>query len=106
MIKAKTLLAEVVAGAMLGFGLLALPASAATPAFGLQPFEYVGAAGDCGPGSPAAFDTVTARDGPTVDDHHVSHCLNRYRSYLRRFTGAKGRPARPDRVFEIRIIRN
>jgi len=46
----------------LSVGLLALPSSAATPpAFGVQPFEFVGAAGDCGPGYPAGTDTVTAQ---------------------------------------------
>jgi hypothetical protein len=52
--------------ATLGFMALPLTASAATPAFGLQPFEFVGAAGDCGTGYPAGTDIVTAKwDGST-----------------------------------------
>jgi hypothetical protein len=52
--------------ATLGFMALPLTASAATPAFGLQPFEFVGAADDCGTGYPAGTDIVTAKwDGTT-----------------------------------------
>jgi hypothetical protein len=44
-------------------GALSLPmiASAAAPAFALQPFTFVGAAGDCGTGSPAGSNIVTSK---------------------------------------------
>jgi hypothetical protein len=52
--------------ATLGFMAMPLIASAAPPPFGLQPFTFVGAFGDCGPGYPAGSNIVTAQwDGTT-----------------------------------------
>jgi hypothetical protein len=51
--------------------------SSTTPAFGLQPFEFVGAAGDCGPGYPAGTDTVTARWDSTTGNPAPSILLEK-----------------------------
>ncbi len=54
----RVLLASVAVG-FIGAVVLPVAASAATPAFRLQPFEFVGTATECG--GPAGTDTVTAK---------------------------------------------
>jgi len=61
-IKARSFLSGIMAvGLVAAMAFSGGSASAAPPPFALQPFEFVGAFEDCGPGYPAGTDTVTAK---------------------------------------------
>jgi hypothetical protein len=69
------LIASAIAVSVLGIGFLPLTASAASPAFGLQPFEYVGTAAECG--GTAGVDTVTSRWDNTTGNPSPSILLEK-----------------------------
>jgi hypothetical protein len=74
--KVISLMASLVAS----LGLLALPVTAGAaspPAFGLTPFTFVGALGDCGTGYPAGTDTVVSKWDSTTGNPTPSILLEK-----------------------------